>query len=300
MAAPLQLFYRHYRRRDHVSAQYDIVETIGPRADEYLYRMMVESLRVRRAWKPLKKVSFGTGRRDFVDIYRPEGTQTRPTVVFFRGGFRTSFDLRQFSFIVEPFLQDGHAAVLVNFDAFVMDAYGATREQIGQALRFLRFAGPHLGFDGSNLVAIGHCTGGMMAGRGVLDCLNWGDAPEFRAWIGLSGIYEPTFMLFADPRRVIDPEAPERIEQMGFESIPNPVRDYCRAMPPLLTLVGLGDSAEMRWQAHRLGQAAVNQGCHWESVELPEHDHLSILIELANRHAQGYRLIRSFLDRQGC
>jgi arylformamidase len=227
---------------------------------------------------------YGSTPAETLDLF-PARNPGAPLLVFIHGGWWRSLDKSDFSFIAPAFVAAGVSVALVNYTL----APRATIEEIvRQMLRACAWCWRNaagFGADPQRLHVVGHSAGGHLAAMMLAaDWPAWAaDLPRDMICGGLaiSGVYdlEPvarTPFLKGDLR--LDKAAALRASPLRYP----PSRSV-----PLHTAVGGLESDEFRRQS-RIIRAAWPH-CAGHHVDLPEHNHLTVVDELARPHSPLHR-----------
>lgn len=141
-------------------------------------------------------IAYGSDARQRLDIYRPNGGEPSPVVVFFYGGSWTSGDRGDYLFVGEALAARGITTVIVDYRLSPQVTYTGFLDDSARALAWTRsHIGEH-GGDRDKLFAMGHSAGGYNAAMLALDprwLAAYGEKPAMlRGWIGLAGPYDFT------------------------------------------------------------------------------------------------------------
>ncbi len=86
-----------------------------PEHPQWLARFAELSARARAALAPRLDLRYGPGPQETLDLFLPVG-RARGTFVFLHGGYWRALDKSDFSFVAEPFVAQGCAVAVVNYD----------------------------------------------------------------------------------------------------------------------------------------------------------------------------------------
>ena len=202
-------------------------------------------------------VAYGPDPRDDVDVFWPEGDESRaPMVVFIHGGYWRRFDRKHFSHLARGLVAHGVAVAMPSYSLCPDADLPLIVREMRQCCSFLHktYRRP--------LTVIGHSAGAHLAA--CMFATDWGAQdrtlpPELvRAGLGLSGIYDlaplletsqnDTIGLTAESARVCSPhlQTPDGVRRFvalaGAEETPEYVRQ-ARTLTRRWRMLGLG--AEM-------------------------------------------------------
>lgn len=134
---------------------------------------------------------FGRGRRQRLDVYRPNATGPLPVIVFFYGGSWNSGSKDGYSWAAKALASRGFAVVIPDYryaseapyPAFLQDSSAAVRWAIAHAAEY--------GGDPKRLVLAGHSAGAYNAAMLAYD-ERWlgAERARVRGFIGLAGPYD--------------------------------------------------------------------------------------------------------------
>lgn len=139
----------------------------------------------------MTNAQFGPGRRQGLDVYRPNAAGILPVIIFFYGGSWNSGSKDGYSWAAKALALRGFAVVIpdyryaseARYPAFLQDSAAAVRWAIAHAADY--------GGDPKRIVLAGHSAGAYNAAMLAYD-ERWlgGERPRVRGFIGLAGPYD--------------------------------------------------------------------------------------------------------------
>lgn len=267
-----QSYYRGYTK-DELERQYDIENSV-PDFGAYAERYKRETERVQRALKFTRDVAYGPHPLELLDIY-PAGERAPVHVYFHGGGWRASSkNVRGFP--AEAFVQAGATFVAVDYplapQASMDEIVAAARRAIAWLWRNIADHGG----DPEKIYVSGNSAGGHLAG--MLIASDWQDryqvpADVVKGMTGISGAYDLEPHSLTDVRSYLNLDAAKVERNSPIHHLP------ARALPVLLA-VGADEPAEYLRQARDYRAALAGRGIDAVLLELPGHNHFSIIAEL--------------------
>lgn len=239
-----------------------------PRGEEYPDRWAKEAKAFREgdafASKELK-TAYGSGERNWYDLYLPEG-DAKGTLVFVHGGYWMRFDPHFFSHMAGGALANGWSVAMPGYtlcpDVTIADI---TRE-VGQAISHVaaRSNGP--------LLLAGHSAGGHLVTRMV--CENSPLEPAVRSRIRLvmsiSGVHDLRPLLAAPQNETL------RMDR-DMAAAESPALNWPAEGTRLVCWAGGGERAEFLRQNALLASAWLGLGAQTQCVEEPDRHHFSVI-----------------------
>jgi arylformamidase len=132
-----------------------------PEHPMWLERWTATSREVMAALAPRRDVRYGRGPQETLDLYLPSGTP-RGTLLFIHGGWWRALDKSDHAFVAPPFVDQGLAVAVVNYDLCPQVSIGDIAAEMRRALAFLVREAPRLGVPAAPLVVAGHSAGGHL------------------------------------------------------------------------------------------------------------------------------------------
>lgn len=247
-------------------------------------RWAEQSAAARRRLRCEQDYYYGSTPDETLDLF-PARSPGAPLLVFIHGGWWRSLDKSDFSFIAPAFVDAGVSVALVNYTLAPRAAIEDIVRQMLNACAWCWRNARGFGADPDRLHVAGHSAGAHLAA--MMLAADWPararDLPEamIRSGLAISGVYdlEPvsrTPFLKNDLR--LGKAAAHRV---------SPVRYTPSRSVPLHTAVGGLESDEFKRQSHAIREAWPH--CRGSHVDLPEHNHLTVVDELARPHSPLFR-----------
>ena len=258
-----------YRGMDRTTldAAYDNVGHVGQAVrDRIVLDWRERSAVVRRRRGVRSDLAYGPAPRQRLDVF-PSGRSGDPTLVYFHGGYWQANDKERDAFVADGALSRGFNGVLVEYtiapaarmDAIVAEARAGVRWVVEHA--------PEWGGDRRRIFVAGHSAGAQLAAMAM-------NEEGVAGGISISGVFdlEPVRLSGLNDQLGLDFAEAERN---------SPLRRLPAHSAPLLIAVGLGELGEFVRQSRELAAAWQRAGLPVTLLELPGHNHFTILEELA-------------------
>jgi arylformamidase len=175
-----ELVERGYNNRDAV-----------PDHPEWFALWAARSREAVAALAPRRDVRYGPGPKETLDLFLPSGPP-RGTFVFIHGGYWRSLDKAEHAFVAPPFVAQGFAVALLNYDLCPAVSIGDIGDEMTRAIAFLLHERARLGAPAKPLVVSGHSAGGHLAALLLVtsaSALDWPAHPITGA-VSLSGVHD--------------------------------------------------------------------------------------------------------------
>ena len=108
---------------------------------------------------PQVDLRYGTGQKETLDLFLP-ASPARGTFVFWHGGYWRAFDKSDFSFVALPFVAQGYAVAVINYDLCPDVSIATIVDESRRATAWLAREGRAHGANPERMVAGGHSAGG--------------------------------------------------------------------------------------------------------------------------------------------
>lgn len=220
---------------------------------------------VRRSRQFHADLAYGPGARQRLDVF-PAKIAGSPLLAFIHGGYWQTNDKEASTFLVEGPLERGIAVALIEYTLAPEADIDSIVGEAGCAVDWLLANASELGADPRRLYLAGHSAGGhltaMMLERPIAGAL------------AISGLYdlEPIRLCYLNEKLRLT-------EKAAFRN--SPKEHPPQKCPATIVAVGANELPELVRQSREYGERLVSRGLPVEYVELPGHDHFSILDELA-------------------
>ena len=258
-----------YRGMDRAAldAAYNNTAAVGvPRRDQYVAGWTARSDALRRARPAKIDLRYGDGARQRLDVF-PAGAPGAPTLAYIHGGYWQMNDKEPYAFLGETLLPAGFNLALIEYTLAPSARLDQIVAEVRAAVAWLIDHATEVGGDPRRVFVAGHSAGGHLTAAAMTD-------RRVAGGIAISGIYdlEPVRLNYLNDRLGLD-EA---------EALRNsPIRHLPAQAAPLVVTVGLGELPELIRQSEEYWAAWHAAGLPGRYLPLPEHDHFSILEELA-------------------
>ncbi|MFC7411341.1 alpha/beta hydrolase fold domain-containing protein [Hydrogenophaga atypica] len=236
---------------------------------------------------------YGEGSRERIDFF-PAADADAPLLIYFHGGYWQRGDKSMYSFLAEPYVKNGVAVALVNYDLCPSVRISKITPQTRKAVAWLYTNAGELGFSSERIFVMGHSAGGHITG--MLLGTDW---PAFQR--GLP----------ADLIKGGFPLSPlNDLEPVRFSSINDGVKmDAAEAKsespmyhPPLtnapqLVVCGARETDEFHRQADMYVETFSTVERPIERYSVPDSDHFDELNVLANENSVFFQKTLELIKR---
>jgi len=207
------------------------------------------SAEARAALAPKLDLRYGSRPKETLDLFLPAG-RARGTFVFWHGGYWRAFDKSDFSFVALPFVAQGHAVAVVNYDLCPNVSITTIVDKSQRTIAWLGREGAAHGGDPANIVAGGHSAGGHIVA--MLFTTDWAaygiPGDPISAGLSLSGVHDLAPMVqysFNADFKLDDAEAARL----------SPSKLSPRSRAPLVLAAGADETSEFIRQTRSLWDA---------------------------------------------
>ena len=242
---------------------------------EWIARFGAESARA-RAELPLSfDVPYGAHHAERLDVFPAARPGPAPVHVFIHGGYWHRMDKADFSFVVRGLRPAGAVTVVLNYGLVPSIDLDELVRQCRAAIAWIQRHAREWGGDPDRITVSGHSAGGHLVA--MLLATDWSafGAPGdvVKAGCAISGLYdlEPIRLCYLNEVLKLTPEIARRH---------SPVHLAPARPTPLVLALGGAEGAEYHRQTDDLMSAWRPRGVPIEVMDLPGHDHFSIVAEL--------------------
>ncbi len=258
--------------RQELQRQFDMRVAV-PDGQDFAERYLRRSEAARARLPAVRDIRYGPQPRQMLDVF-PAALASAPVAMFWHGGAWRYQSKDHFSYIAEPLVAAGIAAVLVGYD---LHPEVTLRRMMGQACEAIAWTIRNIaayGGDPQRVVVSGHSAGAQLAGMALAHDFSADGLPRspLRGALLISGSYD------MEPHRHHD-----RYRDMGLDE--DLVRDASPACNPpldpdlpLVLAVGGNETEGYIWQAESFCRKCRARG-HPASVLLSPGDHHFSVIE---------------------
>lgn len=133
-----------------------------PDHPQWFARWAEASRQARERLAPALDVRYGPNPLETLDLFVPAG-KAKGTLLFIHGGYWRALDKSDHSFVATPFVEQGIAVAVQNYDLCPQVTIATIVEETRRALAWLVREGAKHGAEPSRIVAAGHSAGGHLA-----------------------------------------------------------------------------------------------------------------------------------------
>src|SRR5262249_28154735 len=251
--------------RAQLDAAYNNTAAVRNSADK-LADWIERSKKIRAERSELLDLVYGSRPRNRIDIFRC-GKPHAPLLVYIHGGYLQRHAQEFFSFLAGGPVARGFDSALVGYTLAPESTLTEIVGEVRMAIWWLRANGPRYGVAGAKLIVSGWSAGGHLTAMTL---------PEADAGLAISGIFD------IEPCRLNYLNDALRMT-MEEQLLLSPIRELPSSSPPLVIAAEL---PELQRQSRDYHDAC--RGAHLPSELLPldDHDHFSILDEMANSNGK--------------
>lgn len=231
--------------------------------------------------------------RHKLDLYLPRGKQGFPVVLFVHGGSWKSGSKEEYPRLGELFAGLGIGCVIPNYRLTPQVQHPAHIQDVAGAFAWVVENIGSYGGRRDRVFVAGHSAGGHLVSLLATDPtylkLVKCDVSEIRGVIAISGVHQiyPALPMF---RKTFGPGR----EDVRNASPINHVRDGC---PPFLLLYADNDLPLLGRMAEEMNDALKKHGCTSECFRIPQRNHITILLRLADDNDPTRQRIVEFIAR---
>ncbi len=207
-------------------------------------------------YRPQLDLRYGPGPLETLDLIVPAG-KAHGTFVFIHGGYWRALDKGDFRFVAGPFVEQGLAVAVINYDLCPAVSIATIVDQCRRALVWVAREGPAHGASSDHVVIGGHSAGGHLAAMMYVtdwQALGYARAP-FAGGVTLSGVHDlaPLVQFSFNADFKLDDAEAARL---------SPIHHRAPAGVPLLMACGADETSEFVRQTQLLWDA-------WPAVRRP-------------------------------
>lgn len=249
----------------------------------YVERWNKDSARYRESVHCVLDEAYGEHPRNKLDIFMPKVKRgPARVVIFFHGGYWQAMDKSVFSFIAEPFTDQGFITVIPNYplapEAQMKDIVDGCRRSIIWLSRHIqRFGG-----DPGKLHLAGHSAGGHLVA--MMSATDWqglgmDEGTGIYSACSLSGLFqlEPIRLSYLNNKLGLSSDDVQQWSPLYLK----PDIDI-----PFLAAVGSEESEEYHDQSKDFSAAWDQFGTDTEYMSVPETNHFSILDAFCDQNSK--------------
>jgi arylformamidase len=209
-----------------------------------------------------------------LDLFLP-AQKARGTFAFIHGGYWRALDKADFSFVAAPFVAEGYAAAVLNYDLCPTVSVSGIVEETKRAILWLAREGPRHGAP-APIVASGHSAGGQLTA--MLYVTDWPglglEKFPLAGGVSLSGVHdlEPMVHFSYNVDLRLDRAEARRVSPINYSPM---------AHAPLLCAVGGAETGEFLRQTKLLWDTWPDNRPPGGSSPLviPDRHHFNVILD---------------------
>jgi arylformamidase len=233
-------------------------------------------------------VAFGAHPGERLDIFLAERATPAPIHVFIHGGYWQWLDKKDFSFVARAFVPAGVTTVVINYALMPTVSMAELVRQCRASIAWVHHHAGSFGGDASRITISGHSAGGHLVA--MLLSTDWTalglPADAVKAGGGISGLYD------LEPIRLCYLNDVLGLTQEDTHAH-SPIHLSPKHPMPLLLPLGGVEGPEYHRQSEAMAAAWRRYGGRCDVLDLPGHDHFSIVWELNDRDSRLARALRA-------
>ena len=225
-----------------------------------------------------KDLSYGSSKREKIDLILPSGKGPHPVNLYFHGGYWMSRQKTDQTFIARSFVQSGHAMALIEYDLIPQVRMSNIIDQCVQAVLWLFNNSKKFNLDPNKIFISGHSAGGHIVS--MLCVADWQKhCPHFpdviKGVCGISGVYDllPVQKSYMQEILCFTDEEVREFSSIRFKNIPK---------IPFIIAVGGCESQEFIRQSKDFALEWNKKGGNCNFFNIEDKNHFTILEDLTN------------------
>ena len=145
---------------EELEAQYNL-RARRPDFDDVMAGWLERCASFREASGARCDIAYGPGEREQFDLF-PARQPTGHLLIYIHGGYWQRGDKTMYSFVAEPFLANGVAVAVLNYNLCPLVRIGEIAPQIQRAVVSLHGSAGEFGYDRDRIYVMGHSAGGHL------------------------------------------------------------------------------------------------------------------------------------------
>jgi arylformamidase len=236
-------------------------------------------------------LQYGPSDKQKLDCF-PVGDAHAPTFIFFHGGYWQRGDKSAYSFLAEPFVNNGINVIIAGYNLCPTVSMTDLTEQSRQVLVWVWENSDHLGINPNRIVVSGHSAGGHLTE--MLMATDWPrrnkDLPVdlIKAGVPISplSLLEPIRHTTINDALGMDADEAEMLSPMNTPPVTN---------APQLIVCGGAETDEFHRQSDMYFEAFNTAEIPFERYNVPNADHFDEINILADANSEFFRKLETFV-----
>ena len=221
--------------------------------------------RLRQRYPP-KRLDYGYGQMEGMNLFIPKGEKPRPLMVFLHGGYWQELNASAIDFMASHWLDQGWAFASMDYPLAPEASIEAMVTACRQGVDRLRRESTVLGLNGYFHLG-GHSAGAQLA---LMSCLGEERLDGIESLFLISGIYDLQPLVGTYINKALKLDA-ERAKQLS------PLCQELHGLPPLQLVYGELDPPAFRTQGETLKERATQAGVSAALYTRTDCDHFDII-----------------------
>ncbi len=269
---------------DELEAQYNL-RARRPDFDDVVAGWLARCAAFRKASRARCDLTYGPGERETFDLF-PAREPTGALLIYIHGGYWQRGDKSMYSFIAEPFLENGVAVAVLNYNLCPSVRLGEIAPQIRRAVVSLYGSADTHGFDGNQLYVMGHSAGGHLTA--MMMATDWPaldsalPANLVKAGVPISALFELEPLVHTSINEGPQMDVEEAIRESPMFMAP-------ATDAPQLVVVGGAETPEFHRQSDDYCEKYRTDARRMDRYSVPDADHFDELNRLAEADSEFFR-----------
>lgn len=237
------------------------------------------SARLRLAMPQHLDLRYGPAERNRIDYFAaPPTERPAPILIFIHGGYWQMRAKETFSVLASGPLAHGIHVALPGYTLAPAITLDGIVSEVRAAIRWVAQNAAAFGGDPARMIVSGWSAGGHLAAMAL-------DESAVIGGLAISGIFdlEPISLNYLNAKLGLDADAVQRL---------SPLRNVPARAAPLMLACGTSELSELQRQSAAYAQARQQVGLPGHLSQLPQHNHFTILEELAQTDGALTALVR--------
>lgn len=229
----------------------------------------------RNRYRSARGLVYGGLPGETLDVYRPEGADGAPVLLFIHGGFWRSLAAADFAFVADGFVPAGIVTVVIDYPLIPETDLAGIVASCARALAWVRGSIADHGGDPDTIHISGNSAGGhLVAELAHPDRMRASGLPPgtIRSVCAISGLFELTPVRLSFQNETLD------LTQADVEHF-SPQRHVRAGYPPTLVTVGGLETREFLDQSGDYADGLRAQGNQADLLVVPGANHITIVLD---------------------